>query len=93
VRLLVDHDALFGPGTAAGLGGVVLSGLERTQNLSRVAWNRERVDRHLQDAMGRIHDSCASTAEEFDRRRDLAAGADIAAFVRVADAMLDQGLV
>jgi glutamate dehydrogenase (NADP+) len=84
---------LYGPGKAANAGGVATSGLEMSQNAMRLAWTREEVDQRLQHIMVCIHDHCQQTAEEYEQPGNYAAGANIAGFVKVADAMLDQGIV
>lgn len=84
---------LYGPGKAANAGGVAVSGLEMSQGSMRVTWAREEVDKRLKDIMKAIHKQCRETAEEFSRPGDYVTGANIAGFVKVADAMLDQGIV
>ncbi len=93
VDLYRAHGVLFGPAKAANAGGVAVSGLEMSQNSMRLQWSREEVDRRLREIMVNIHRQCWKTAEEYGRSGDLVVGANIAAFVKVADAMLDQGLV
>lgn len=84
---------LFGPGKAANAGGVATSGLEMSQNAMRLSWNREEVEQRLREIMVRIHRTCYATAEEYGMRDNLVAGANIAGFIKVADAMLEQGLI
>jgi len=84
---------LFGPGKAANAGGVATSGLEMSQNSMRLTWSREEVDDKLHTIMVNIHQACFETAEEYGQPGNLVMGANIAGFVKVADAMLDQGLV
>ena len=84
---------LYAPGKAANAGGVAVSGLEMTQNSMRVYWTREEVDQYLQRIMNNIHHSCLSSAEEYGMKGNYMAGANIAGFIKVADAMIDQGLV
>ena len=84
---------LYSPGKASNAGGVAVSGLEMTQNSMRVYWTREEVDQYLQRIMNSIHTSCLSYAEEYGLKGNYMAGANIAGFKKVADAMLDQGLV
>lgn len=84
---------LYGPGKAANAGGVAVSGLEMSQGSMRVTWAREEVDKRLKDIMKAIHKQCRETAEEYTRPGDYVTGANIAGFVKVADAMLDQGIV
>jgi glutamate dehydrogenase (NADP+) len=84
---------LYGPGKAANAGGVATSGLEMSQNSMRMSWTREEVDRRLHDIMIAIHKQCYEAAEEYGQPGNLVMGANIAGFVKVADAMLDQGVV
>jgi len=84
---------LYGPGKAANAGGVATSGVEMSQNSMRMSWTREEVDRRLHDIMIAIHRQCFDAAEEYGQPGNLVMGANIAGFVKVADAMLDQGLV
>ena len=84
---------LYGPGKAANAGGVATSGLEMSQNSMRLSWSREEVDRKLNGIMVSIHEACAETAGEYGQPGNYVLGANIAGFVKVADAMLDQGLV
>ncbi|TVR44352.1 MAG: NADP-specific glutamate dehydrogenase [Planctomycetota bacterium] len=83
----------YGPGKAANAGGVATSGLEMSQNSMRMQWGREEVDRRLDEIMTGIHRTCAETAEEYDCPGNLVQGANIAGFVKVAEAMLAQGVV
>jgi glutamate dehydrogenase (NADP+) len=84
---------LFGPAKAANAGGVATSGLEMSQNSLRLPWTREEVDERLHNIMIAIHKQCYEAAEEYGQAGNLLVGANIAGFVKVADAMLDQGLV
>jgi glutamate dehydrogenase (NADP+) len=84
---------LFAPGKASNAGGVATSGLEMTQNSMRYSWTREEVDNKLQDIMSDIHKSCIAYGTEDDGYVDYVKGANIAGFVKVADAMLAQGVV
>ena len=93
VELFVEKKILYGPGKAANAGGVAVSGLEMSQNSQRMSWTLEEVDNRLRDIMSRIHDACVTTATEYDQAGNYVFGANIAGFVRVADAMIDQGLV
>jgi len=93
VDLFVDRKILYGPGKAANAGGVAVSGLEMSQNSMRLSWTREEVDAKLDDIMCRIHSACVATAEEYDRPGNYVVGANIAGFLKVADAMIEQGLV
>jgi len=93
VNQFLDAKILFGPGKAANAGGVATSGLEMAQNSMRIRWTREEVDARLFNIMKTIHASCAYTAEKYGTPGNYVNGANIAGFLKVADAMLDQGLV
>jgi glutamate dehydrogenase (NADP+) len=93
VDLYLKANILYGPGKAANAGGVATSGLEMTQNSMRLGWSREEVDQRLQRIMVDIHRNCRCTAEEYGMPGNYVVGANIAGFIKVADAMLDQGLV
>ena len=84
---------LFAPGKASNAGGVAVSGLEMSQNSERLSWTREDVDSRLQQIMKNIHDNAYNTAKEFGVTGDYVAGANIAGFVKVARAMIAQGIV
>ena len=84
---------LFAPGKASNAGGVATSGLEMTQNSLRFNWTREEVDKKLKEIMSNIHDSCIKYGKSEDGYIDYVKGANIAGFVKVADAMLAQGVV
>ncbi|MDC0177358.1 NADP-specific glutamate dehydrogenase [Polaribacter sp.] len=84
---------LFAPGKASNAGGVATSGLEMSQNSLRISWSREEVDEKLKDIMEDIHDSCVKYGENEDGTIDYIRGANIAGFVKVADAMLAQGVI
>lgn len=84
---------LYAPGKASNAGGVATSGLEMTQNSERLAWSREEVDAKLHQIMIGIHATCAKYGKEADGHIDYVKGANIGGFVKVADAMMDQGLV
>jgi glutamate dehydrogenase (NADP+) len=89
----ISRKILFGPGKAANAGGVATSGLEMCQNSMRLPWTREEVDKRLHQIMVTIHKNAYHTAVEYGKPGDLFTGANIAGFIKVADAMLDQGLV
>ncbi len=93
VERFVQAGILYGPGKAANAGGVAVSGLEMSQDSLRVTWPREEVDHRLKDIMKAIHKQCWETAEEYGTPGNYVNGANIAGFRKVADAMLDQGLV
>jgi len=84
---------LYGPAKAANAGGVATSGLEMSQNSMRLSWTREEVDERLHNIMIAIHRQCFEAAQEYGQPGNLAMGANVAGFVKVADAMLDQGVV
>lgn len=92
-KYLQSNGVLFAPGKAANAGGVATSGLEMSQNSMRLPWSADEVDKRLHEIMIRIHNTCMTTAERFGKKGDYVAGANIAGFLKVADAMLDQGLV
>jgi glutamate dehydrogenase (NADP+) len=91
--VFLDNKILYGPGKAANAGGVATSGLEMCQNSMRYAWSREEVDAKLKGIMKNIHDNCYARAEEYGTPGNYVNGANIAGFLKVADAMIDQGLV
>ncbi|HEX3818463.1 MAG TPA: NADP-specific glutamate dehydrogenase [Chthoniobacterales bacterium] len=93
VNRFLDAGILFGPGKAANAGGVATSGLEMAQNSMRLSWTREEVDSRLQSIMRGIHKACWATAERFGTPGNYVNGANIAGFLKVANAMLDQGVV
>jgi len=93
VELFLDANILYGPGKAANAGGVAVSGLEMAQNSMRFGWSREEVDQRLHGIMKNIHERCVEVAEEFGSPGNYVNGANIAGFLKVADAMLDQGVV
>ncbi|MBU1076819.1 MAG: NADP-specific glutamate dehydrogenase [Spirochaetes bacterium] len=93
VKVYQDNNVLFGPGKAANAGGVAVSGLEMSQNSLRLSWTREEVDKRLQGIMKSIHKSCLDAAEAYGKKGDYVAGANIAGFLKVANAMLAYGVV
>jgi len=93
VSIFLDSKILFGPGKAANAGGVATSGLEMSQNSLRYSWSREEVDGKLHGIMKAIHKTCFDTAVMYGTPGNYVNGANIGGFVKVADAMLDQGLV
>ncbi|TDQ28483.1 NADP-specific glutamate dehydrogenase [Tenacibaculum caenipelagi] len=84
---------LFSPGKASNAGGVATSGLEMSQNSLRLSWTREEVDAKLHSIMNNIHEACVKYGTQEDGYVDYVKGANVAGFVKVADAMLDQGVV
>ena len=92
VELFHSNNVLFGPGKAANAGGVAVSGLEMSQNSGFENWNREEVDRRLHNIMISIHTQCQEHGS-YKSGINYVKGANIAGFIKVADAMLDQGVV
>ncbi len=92
VNIFQNSGVLFGPGKAANAGGVAVSGLEMSQNSMRINWSREEVDQKLLSIMQSIHESCVEYGTK-DNSVDYVKGANIAGFIKVADAMIDQGVV
>ena len=93
VEQFIDKKIMYGPGKAANAGGVATSGLEMSQNSIRLPWTREEVDERLHNIMIAIHKQAFDAAEEYGQPSNLVMGANIAGFVKVADSMLNQGLV
>ena len=93
VKVFLDAHVLYSPGKASNAGGVATSGLEMSQNSMRLPWPKEEVDHRLHQIMQSIHQTCVETAEKYGSPGNYVTGANIAGFLKVADAMLDQGLV
>jgi glutamate dehydrogenase (NADP+) len=93
VDLFIDKRILYGPGKAANAGGVSTSGLEMTQNSMRLSWTREEVDNRLRMIMKAIHSACVNASDTYGTPGNYVNGANIAGFVKVADAMMAQGIV
>jgi glutamate dehydrogenase (NADP+) len=93
VHAFQEARTLFGPGKAANAGGVAVSGLEQSQNALRWSWSREEVDKRLQGIMEDIHTKCANNGKREDGSIDYVAGANVAGFKKVADALLAFGMV
>jgi glutamate dehydrogenase (NADP+) len=93
VNMFVDKGILYGPGKAANAGGVATSGLEMSQNSLRLSWTREEVDARLHGIMKAIHRQCVEASAAYGMEGNYVAGANIAGFLKVADSMLDQGVV
>lgn len=93
VRLFQEAGVLFAPGKAANAGGVATSALEMQQNASRDSWTFEQTEARLAEIMRGIHDLCAATADEYGAPGDYVLGANIAGFVRVAEAMRAFGVI
>jgi glutamate dehydrogenase (NADP+) len=93
VRVFLKKKILYGPGKAANAGGVAVSGLEMAQNSQRLSWSREEVDQYLHRIMKNIHQAAFEASEEYGDPGNLVLGANVAGFLKVANAMLDQGVV
>jgi glutamate dehydrogenase (NADP+) len=93
MKVYVDNKILYGPAKAANAGGVATSGLEMSQNSLRLSWTREEVDERLHNIMIGIHKAAFDTAKEYGEPGNYVLGANIAGFIKVANAMIDQGLV
>ncbi len=93
VEAFLAAKIMYAPGKASNAGGVATSGLEMSQNSMRYAWTRKEVENRLHLIMVEIHNQCWDRAEEFGQAGNYVAGANIAGFMKVATAMLDQGLV
>jgi glutamate dehydrogenase (NADP+) len=93
VKVFLESKILYGPGKAANAGGVATSGLEMTQNSMRMPWTREEVDNRLRMIMKSIHKTCVDVSERFGVPGNYVVGANIGGFLKVADAMIDQGVV
>jgi glutamate dehydrogenase (NADP+) len=89
----MDKKLLYAPGKAANAGGVAVSGLEMAQNRMLLNWSAEEVDQRLKTIMKNIHQTCLDVAAEYGDPGNYLVGANIAGFLRVVDAMLDQGLI
>jgi len=89
----LEAGILYGPGKAANAGGVAVSGLEMSQNSMRLSWTREEVDKRLHEIMLNIHNACTETAKEFGQPGNYVMGANISGFRKIADSMMDQGVV
>ena len=90
--LFHDNRVLFAPGKAANTGGVAVSGLEQSQNALRIPWTREEIDGRLQRIMASIHEQCVQYGNGTPEYVDYVKGANVAGFVRVADAMIAYGI-
>ena len=93
VNIFLENKILYGPGKAANAGGVSVSGLEMSQNSMRLPWTREEVDNRLMMIMKNIHRTCVEMADRFGTPGNYVNGANIGGFLKVADAMIDQGVV
>ena len=93
VRIFQSNGMLYGPGKAANAGGVATSGLEMSQNSMRLSWSRQEVDGRLLEIMKSIHKTCIDVADTYGKKNDYVTGANIAGFLKVANAMLAYGVV
>ncbi len=93
IKVYQEHNVLYGPAKAANAGGVATSGLEMSQNSMRLSWSREEVDQRLHGIMKSIHKACLEAAETYGKKGDYLMGANIAGFIKVANAMLAYGIV
>ena len=93
IQVFQESGIVFAPGKAANAGGVAVSGLEMAQNREEMSWEAEKVDRTLRKIMSGIHTLCTTAAEMYGKPGDYVTGANIAGFLRVAEAMLDQGAI
>jgi glutamate dehydrogenase (NADP+) len=93
VKIFQENNILYAPGKAANAGGVATSGLEMSQNSMKISWTREEVDKRLLIIMKSIHKACVETAETYGKKGDYVTGANIAGFIKVANAMLAYGVV
>ena len=93
INIFLENKILYGPGKAANAGGVAVSGLEMSQNSLRLSWTREEVDEKLRQIMKNIHKTCVDSAEAYGTPGNYVNGANIGGFIKVANAMLDQGIV
>lgn len=93
IKIFIDGKILYAPGKASNAGGVAVSGLEMSQNSMRLSWPREEVDNRLKGIMKSIHQTCLDAAAEYGEPGNYLVGANIAGFVKVVNAMIDQGVV
>ena len=93
IKIYQENHVLYGPAKAANAGGVATSGLEMSQNSMRLSWSREEVDQRLHGIMKSIHKACLEAAETYGKKGDYLMGANIAGFIKVANAMLAYGIV
>ncbi len=93
VRIFLDHKLLYAPGKAANAGGVATSGLEMCQNAQKISWTREEVDTKLKEIMKSIHAQCVKYGTQSDGYVNYVKGANVAGFIKVARAMMDQGIL
>ena len=93
IEIYLNNKILFGPGKAANAGGVATSGLEMSQNSMKLSWTSEEVDARLHQIMISIHEACVKNGKDSTGYVNYVKGANIAGFLKVANAMLDQGVI
>ena len=93
VELFLEHKILFAPGKASNAGGVATSGLEMSQNSMKLSWGKEEVDKRLHEIMKNIHEACVKHGKDSTGFVNYVKGANVAGFLKVAQAMLDQGII
>jgi glutamate dehydrogenase (NADP+) len=93
VEVFLENKILYGPGKAANAGGVATSGLEQSQNAMKLSWTSEEVEKRLHEIMVNIHESCVKYGTEPDGFVNYVKGANIAGFMKVANSMVDQGVI
>src|SRR5690625_790660 len=93
IDVFIENDVLFGPAQAVNAGGVACSSLEMAQNSARLSWTFEQVDEELQKIMKNIYLNCKKAANKYDNPGNLVIGANIAGFTKVADTMIEQGVI
>lgn len=93
INYFIEHKVMYGPGKAVNAGGVAVSGLEMSQNSEKLSWSREEVDEKLLSIMKNIHENCVKYGKQPDGYINYMKGANVAGFIKVADAMLDQGVI
>jgi glutamate dehydrogenase (NADP+) len=93
VEVFLKNKIMYGPGKAANAGGVSVSGLEMTQNSMRISWSKDEVDEKLKSIMASIHESCVKYGTEADGFVNYVKGANVAGFMKVAKAMMAQGVL
>ncbi len=93
IKVLIDNGVMYAPGKASNAGGVATSGLEMAQNYYGLKWSADQVEEQLRQIMKNVHDSCLKAAEKYGMKGNYQAGANIAGFTKVADSMLDQGII
>ncbi|PID02280.1 NADP-specific glutamate dehydrogenase [Sporosarcina sp. P2] len=92
IEIFQEHNVLFAPAKAANAGGVAVSAMEMSQNSQRLSWSEEQVDKHLKEVMQNIYKDCSTAAADFGKPGNLVMGANVAGFLRVADAMVAHGI-